>query len=302
MENSNKTICIIIPSYNRITYLKKLLHQIDNQQKEDFSVIVIVVNDGSDDGTKEMIQTDFPRTFIVNGNDWWYTKSINKGIEEAQKHNPDYFLLLNDDIEIDNNYVLSIYNSIKEFDRPTIVGSLSVTLNKPHRVTFSGVYNIKWWRFKQYHYHRYLEKVNLEKLKGVWRSELLPGRGMMIDSRILRKIGVFEPLLIQYASDDEYCYRAIRNGFDVFVAKQAIVYSHHNLTGDGTPQLRQSFQHFFLSIFNKYSRNYWKKHFFIVWNYGHKILFPLTIFIIYLGVFYSYLKNIKTRNEIASSN
>jgi len=288
-----KKIAIIIPTFNRSKLLEIVLSQLLEQSSEISSIKteVIVVNDGCTDETEKMLNSRFPEVIQkkTEGN-FWYTKSMNVGFIEAEKLKVDYVLTLNDDIELKDDYLINIFNAISKFSEPVIMGSTSVTFEKPTRVTFSGIKEIKWWRFKQDSYHKYLEEIPIAELQGEKKSALLPGRGMLIDMRIINKIGFFEPLLIQYASDDEFCYRAINNGFNVYVSWDSIIYSHHKLTGDGTPELKQSFISFIKSFFNVYSRNYWKKHFFIIWNYGIKILFPITIFIVFLGEFYSYFK------------
>lgn len=288
-----KKIAIIIPTFNRCQLLEISLSQLLKQASIilNFETKIIVVNDGSTDDTERMLTENFPDVIQkkTTGN-FWYTKSMNVGFEKAMKLNVDYVLTLNDDLELKYNYLEKIFEAISKYNKPVIMGSTSVTFEKPNRVTFSGVKNIKWWRFKQITYHNYLENVSEKNLTGEKKSALLPGRGMLIDIRILKTIGFFEPKLIQYASDDEFCYRAIRNNFKVFVSWDSLIYSHHELTGDGTPQLKQSLSKFVKSFSNKYSRNYWRKHTFIIWNYGIKLLFPITIFIVFLGEFYSYFK------------
>lgn len=286
-------IAAVIPTFNRVDLLRTSIGQLQEQATAlpDLDLTIIVVNDGCTDSTETMLAQELPEVVQVKtpGN-YWYTKSMNVGFEEAMKLDVDYVLTLNDDIELKPDYLQKITEAVAKYDAPIIMGSTSITVEQPPRVTFSGVKEIKWWRFKQTTFHDYLQEVPESSLKGEKESALLPGRGMLIDARILRKIGLFEPRLAQYASDDEFCYRAIRSNFKVYVSWDAIIYSHHELTGDGTPQLKQSLFKFTKSFFNQYSRNYWRKHFFIVWNYGIKLLFPITISIVFLGEFYSYFK------------
>lgn len=289
-----KKIAIIIPTFNRCKLLEISLSQLLHQASENltFKTTVIVVNDGSTDGTEKMLNNKFPEVIQKKtlGN-YWYTKSMNVGFQEALTLNVDYVLTLNDDIEIKHDYLKQIVNSILKYSNPIIMGSTSITYEKPPRVTFSGVKNIKWWRVKQYFYHNYLEEIDDNKLNGIKNSEILPGRGMLIDINILKKIGFFDSKLPQYGSDDEFCLRAKKNGFKVYVSWDSIIYSHHELTGDGSPILKQSFLNYTKSFFNKYSRNYWKKFFYINIKYGDVLTLPISTIIFFLGEFYSYFKN-----------
>ncbi len=284
-------IAIIIPTFNRKKYIEKLLIQIENQEIKDVENYVYVIDDGSEDGTRKMLINNFPNVKILAGDgNLWYTRSINKGFEAALKDNPDYLLTLNDDIEIDKNYLQTILDSFKDMKEPAIVGSISYTLNKPHRITFSGIKRIKWWRAKQIMYHPYLLNIDPKSLSGIYPSVMLPGRGMLIDKRIIDIIGGFEEKLIQYGSDEEFCLRALNNGFYSYINWEAIIYSYHKMTGAGTSYISQSFMSFVKNFTNKHSRIYYKKYAFILWNYGNKGLFPFAFTIIILSTIYSFFK------------
>lgn len=91
-------VSIIIPVHNRreitLRCLATLRHQGVFKQYS-----VIVVDDGSTDGTALSIQTNFPEVRIVpgDGNLWW-TGAIALGMKVAYDQGADYFLWLNDDV------------------------------------------------------------------------------------------------------------------------------------------------------------------------------------------------------------
>lgn len=293
-----KSLAILIPTYNRKELLRISLGQILNQtaQINHINFKIIVINDSSNDGTSKMLSQNFPDVIVLNTTgDFWYTRSINVGFKKALDLRVDCVLTLNDDIELKEDYFFKITSIFFNFLEPVVLGSTSLTYEKPHKIYFSGIYEVIWWRFKQKKYHSYLQKVNLNDLNGIRKSIMLPGRGMLISSTILKKIGFFDSRLLQYASDDEFCLRATKFGFKVLISWESIIYSHHKLTGEGSPELKQSFFNFTKSFFNKYSRTYWKKNFLITWKYGKKHLFPITIFIIFIGDYYSYLKHLFNR-------
>lgn len=55
--NNNKKISIIIPVFNEINFIKKIL-QLVNLQKKNFNIQIIVSDDGSNDGTYEFLNTN----------------------------------------------------------------------------------------------------------------------------------------------------------------------------------------------------------------------------------------------------
>ena len=102
-----KSLAIIIPTFNRKTYLSNLLNQINNLSHSDFDLYIIVVVDESTDTTIAMLSSDFPQVHIVKGTgDWWYTRSINEGLAYIKNLNIDYVLTLNDDILLKNDFLM----------------------------------------------------------------------------------------------------------------------------------------------------------------------------------------------------
>ena len=284
-----KKIGIIIPTFNRKACLQTLLTMISQQETAGFTLFTIVVNDGSNDGTAELLETSFPEVIHVKGpGNWWYTQSINEGLAELMKHDADYALTLNDDIEIRPDYVRTIFAASESFSEPVVMGSLSVTSDSPSRITFSGTRKVTWWRSKQYYYHAGFTEANPAELKGVHPSVVLPGRGMLIPVPILRHIGFFEKKLVQYGSDDEFCLRAAKRGYKVFVCWEAVIYSHYKMTSAVTTYLKPSLRQLVKGYFNRYSRNYWFKDAFIHFHYGNKLSFPLTMGILLIGNLKSY--------------
>ncbi len=72
----------MIPVHNRKKLTRECLASLQNQDTKHFTVIV--VDDGSTDGTSEMIRAEFPDTILLQGDGGlWWVGSINKGIRYA---------------------------------------------------------------------------------------------------------------------------------------------------------------------------------------------------------------------------
>ena len=87
MEDNNKILSIIIPTYNMEKYLRKCLDSLimNNERMEKLEVLII--NDGSKDSSSQIAheyETKCPQTFRVidkeNGN---YGSCVNRGLNEA---------------------------------------------------------------------------------------------------------------------------------------------------------------------------------------------------------------------------
>ena len=117
--------------------------------------------------------------------------------------------------------------------------------------------------------------VYIEKLKGIKRSVTLPGRGMLIPIETLKKLNFFDEKFVQYHSDIDFCLRANKLGYQVYISWDAVVYSHVNLTSSSSSFKKQSFRAFLNSFFDKYSRNYIPNRIRFIWRHNSKIYFPV---------------------------
>lgn len=279
-------VAIIIPTYNRNKYLNYLLTQIYEQKisLKNLVINVVVVVDGSTDGTLEMLAKDFPQVHIVKGTgNWWYTKSMNEGFKYAENLKPDYVLTLNDDIEIDNNYVETLVGDIMKFKGNCIMGTLSLTNTIPHKIVEAGIKKIIKWRSKLVLYYKFLEPVGDKKLKGIYPSVVLPGRGMLIPYNILKKMNYFDESFKQYSSDFDFCLRARKSGYNSYISWNAKIYSYVDKSSKSSSFIRKSFLDFIKEFFNPYSRIYLISRAKYIWRHGIKILWPISFFIFILA-------------------
>lgn len=286
-----KKLFFIIPTFNRKEYVQRVLLDIKNQEKGDFEISIVFVIDGSNDGTVEMIKNEFPEVHTVFGTgSWWYTKSMNEGFQLADKLNADLVLTMNDDVRLRPNYVKNIFQAWQEKGSNCIMGSISVSVEEPYQITFSGVKKITWWRYKQINYITPFSEIELDKMTGIKPSTVLPGRGMLIPMNILKDLKYFDKNLVQYGSDDDFCLRAQKLGYSVFVSYDAVVYSHVELTGAGNPVNKGSIWTLIKSFTNKYSSRHLKKTAKMVSRHGGALLLPIALPIVILGSLKAHLK------------
>ena len=132
-------IAAVIPTFNRKDYLKNILNDLYSQEQSNYILEIIIVVDGSNDGTLEMLETQYPKVNIIQGNgNWWYTRCINEGI----KLNPDYFLIMNNDTVIDEDAVTSLVNSCNRYNDNAIVTGKVNHYDEKNRLQDVG-YNFK---------------------------------------------------------------------------------------------------------------------------------------------------------------
>ena len=110
MENIE--VSIIIPAYNVEKYIKRTLNSIINQKFKFFELIV--VNDGSTDNTKKIIEETLSNSTInyklINKPNEGVSSARNRGIEHASG---EYLFFLDGDDYITEDCIEKLYNALK---------------------------------------------------------------------------------------------------------------------------------------------------------------------------------------------
>lgn len=112
-------VSIIIPVYNQIRYTLNCLFTIEQFDKNIFKEIIII-NDKSSDDTLDYLNKIEGITVINNTENLGFLRNVNKGIQSAKGK---YVYLLNNDVEVQANYLSSLLDVFKTKDNVGAVGS-----------------------------------------------------------------------------------------------------------------------------------------------------------------------------------
>ncbi len=293
-------IYIIVPVFNRVKVTQQFLKLLSKQEYTDYKVLV--VDDGSTDGTFELIKNEFPDVQIVKGNgNWWWTKSVNEGIRCAWTNRDcSSVLLMNDDTYFERDYLTKINYAHNQVPG-SIVGSLSLTYDRPYRVFFSGIKKFKVFTSKGCRYHEPFQIVDKSTLTGLQPSLALPGRGVLIPIEIIKKHGLFdEDKLPQYGADFSYITKLYKkHGVTSFVSWDAQIFSYTELTGEGSSFTGESLAKFLRSFVRPMTRQYLPDRWEICKvRYGHWLGAPALLVSILRSI-YGYFKR---RNMVTSES
>jgi GT2 family glycosyltransferase len=194
MEAAKPKVSIIIPHYNQVEYLKRLLPSVANQSFQDYEVIII--DDFSPDRSalgqiKELIK-GYPRMRLVeNAENMRFVKTCNKGIKLAKA---DYICLLNQDTEVKSNFV---QRNVEIMGADPSIGGLScIIVDKDAKNWFTG------GKFNKG------RPVNLvDDFEGVRTVDFVAGTACFYRKEVFDKIGLFEENFAMYHEDIEFGLR-----------------------------------------------------------------------------------------------
>ncbi len=118
------TVSIIIPSYNRVDMLRDSLNSIAQQTYPKDKFEVIVVDDGSTDGTKDIVEEKFPFTLR-------YFRQNNQGVIiarnlAARNSSADILVFLDDDIILEPDYLTYLMREHAASQNGIVVGTVNI--------------------------------------------------------------------------------------------------------------------------------------------------------------------------------
>jgi GT2 family glycosyltransferase len=218
---------VVIPVYNRWQYTAACLDSLRRQTYSNFRVVV--VSHGSTDETDEAILKHYDWVILLKGDSsMWWAAAMNMGAQYALQQGATYILTLNNDLQVNENYLQSLMTAASKYQR-SIIGSIGVNIERPEQVTFAG---IKWSSLTA----KYVSAINLRTTYSTIRasydtipSDLLPGRGNFIPAAVFRDVGLFdENTFPHYGADDDFSLRARKAGYALIVNVASVVYSHVN--------------------------------------------------------------------------
>jgi len=130
-------IFIIIPVHNRKNVTLSCLERLKESSDLD-RFNVVVVDDGSTDGTSQSIQQTYSAVEVIQGDgNLWWTGAIRKGMEYAYEQGAQYFIWLNDDTFPERQSISLLLKACQDNYKSLVSGQCYATQDY-QETTFGG--------------------------------------------------------------------------------------------------------------------------------------------------------------------
>jgi GT2 family glycosyltransferase len=179
---------------------------------------VLVVDDGSTDGTRSLIGEQFPWVVMLHGNgDLWWAGAIHQGMRHAIRSGADCVCWLNDDCWPDRGTLELLATTAVE--RGAVCGALCRDVNGGS-IAYGGGLMIKGWPAQHKDPLPPIDEIPVH-----W----LHGNLVAIPALVWQRIGLPEcQWMRHHMADIFYTYRAHEHGIPVLLMKRATAASHIN--------------------------------------------------------------------------
>jgi GT2 family glycosyltransferase len=237
-------LAIVIPVFNRKQFTKDCLLSLERQtRRADYTIIV---DDGSTDGTREMLKTEFPDVIVIEGDgNLFWTAAINLGIRHALNLGVDFVLTLNNDTVASPAFVSNMLAGAFR-DSHALIGALDkdISTKKPY---YGG--ELFDWRTGKSTY--LLDTLPAMEQRGLHEVSLFPARGLLIPRKVFDIIGLFEEKkLPHYMADYDFTLMARRHGFRMYCNYDAVLYTYPSEGGDHKIRKKKTLRNYFNHLFS----------------------------------------------------
>ena len=245
------TVSIIIPVHNRINITKQGLSSLTDSLNHckggcvNVKFEIIVVDDGSTDGSGDWIKRNYPFIHVVYGDgDLWWSGSVNRGVKYALDFlGTDYVLLWNDDLITDKEYFKILSEFLVQIDPVDyILGSRVCYESDKDRTWSVGGYFSKWTGEK-------FTIRNVKETKGILDCHWQPGMGTLVPKYVMIEKDIWwdEKRYPQYYGDSDFTLKCLEKGIQIKTNLELVIYNRTEYTGDRD---NASFIDFVVSLFS----------------------------------------------------
>ena len=223
-QASSPTLYVVMPTWNQRADTLECLESLARSTYPQYRVVVI--DNGSNDGTVEAVLSRFPDVqFICNETNRGFAAAVNQGLRRALEQEADYVLLLNNDTVadpamLDGLMAVSrgapasmVVPKIYYYSRPNIVWSVGALMN--------------WWTFElKGNVH---DQLDTGQWENVTERQFATACAALMPRRLVESVGFLDERFFVYYDDADWSLRVLEAGFRILLAPQAKLW--HKVAG-----------------------------------------------------------------------
>lgn len=252
------SVAIIVLNWRQPQLTVKTVNSLLEIKHPKFDYQIFLTDNDTDDSNFIQFNKQYgtePRvTLIHTASNLGFTGGNNFTLKIALKGNFTHFLLINNDVLVDREFLYFLLQRSHRLPTPSILGP---------KIYFARGY--------EYHSNRYTDK---QKGRVVWSAggridwpnilgsnigvdevdegqfnrftsclDFISGCAMLIDRHIIEKIGLLDDNYFMYLEDADYCQRALRAGFTIGFEPDSIIWH----VSSGSSKIGSHLQDYFIN-------------------------------------------------------
>lgn len=224
---------IVVPTHNTRDLTLKCLNRLERAATA-ISHEVVVVDDGSGDGTADAVRAAYPRVHVLrHESSLGFSAAANAGLRQASGS---VLLLLNSDTEVEAGAFQALMHALASDSRLGIVGAQLHYPNGEPQWSGGAAPGIAWLFARAANLHVPLSRVPGYRAARPLASaedrdvDWVTGAALAMRREVWDAVGPFDERFRLYAQDLDFCLRARAAGWRARVAADFGVLHHHGAT------------------------------------------------------------------------
>ena len=217
-------VSIVILTWNGSGYLRRFMPSVVRFSSYPWAEIVVADNGSSDDSCK-VVEEEFPSVkYIQLDSNYGFAEGYNRALSD---NNADYYLLLNSDVEVTENWLVPLIESMESDPAIGACQPKILQLDNPEKFEYAGaaggfidkfgypfcrgrIMNIQETDHGQYN----------NRISVFWAS----GAAVIIKASLWRELGGFDKDFYAHMEEIDLCWRMKNCGYKILVCPASSVY------------------------------------------------------------------------------
>jgi len=241
-------IAVIVLNYKQPTLTLETIHSLLQINHKGFDYQIFLINGNVLDESLEIFENKLANnkkiTLVSTGKNLGYAGGNNFGINLAIIQNFDYYLIINNDVIVDKDFLYHLYNSARLAKTPSIIGP---------KIYFAPGFEFHKDRYKKSEIGKviwsaggimdwnniYGTNLGVDQVdKGQFNKQntnldFITGCCFLVPKIIFQTIGGFNEKYFMYLEDVDFCKRALKKGFQLLYEPLSFIW-HVNSGSSGS--------------------------------------------------------------------
>lgn len=243
---------VVIPNWNGKHFLHTCLDALNRQKYPNLEVII--ADNASEDGSQAFVEANYPHVKIVQlPENRGFTGACNAGMQASQG---DFISLLNNDTEVDDEWVSEVVAAFERHPEAGIVASKMLLFDKRDHIHTTG---------------DFFTVDGKAGNRGVWEQDTgqydteeyvfsACGGSSVYRKTMLDQIGLLDDDFFFSLEDIDLGWRAQLTGWRCLYTPSAIVYHHLAATGGGVTASYYDGRNLIFVLIKNYPSALWRKY------------------------------------------
>jgi len=217
---SSPLVTVVVLAYNNYSDTSECLGSLQALDYEPLSLLL--VDNGSSDGTARSASIDFPGVEILRSeNNLGVAGGFNLGVIQALREGSDYVLILNNDTVVDPSMIDELVGASAKADDCGVLMPKIVHYDRPQIIWSVGA---RYRRFPPAIVMRGLNKPDDGRFDLLEEIPFAPTCGLLIPRRTFDRVGLFDDGYFFYFDDWDYSIRVRQAGMSILYVPTARLY------------------------------------------------------------------------------